>query len=225
MNQPTQVSLIDQTRIPLDVDIYVGAMRARQRVMAAWRRLSAQLKAEWSLGRAMVMWWRRKIADFEIEPQCHSYWCWAAVAASVSAFYDETSTFSQCRIANLELHRQDCCTFDCGANGVEFNIMHTLGSALNRAGRLKRLVRFQRATRAEVQQEIRARRPLCVRTIWSGGGAHFVVIVGYSPDDDSLVIADPWRGKIFEVPFDRFCSQFSPEEGLNGMWNDTYYTR
>lgn len=193
MDELNDVSIIDETRIPLNL----STPRA------------ADTAGEVSL-------------VFEMQPQCHSNWCWAAVASSVSAFNDNSSTFTQCRIANLELHRQDCCDSPCGADEVEFNVPHTLGSPLNRVGCLDRLVRDQRATRIEVQQELNAGRPLCVRTIWAGGGAHFLAIVGYLPDSDSLVLEDPLYGPTPEISFDRFCTDY---QDAGGVWTDTYYTK
>ncbi|MCK1275632.1 C39 family peptidase [Bradyrhizobium sp. 61] len=165
--------------------------------------------------------------DFTMQHQCHINWCWAAVASSISRYYDETSTFTQCRIADLELNRHDCCDFPCGTPGLEFDVTHTLGSPLNRVRCLALLAYDQRATRMEVQQEISAGRPICVRTVWSGdedeeGPAHFVAIVGYLEDTDSLVIEDPLFGLTPEIQFNRFCSNY---RDAKGVWTDTYFTK
>jgi hypothetical protein len=160
--------------------------------------------------------------NFIMQPQCHSYWCWAAVTSSVSGFYDETSAFTQCRTANIELERQDCCDFDCGTPNLEFDVMHVLGSPLNRVGCLALLALDEVATRMEVRQEVNAGRPLCVRTVWYGGGAHFLAIVGYMPDTDSLVLEDPFYGPTPEIKYDRFCTQY---QDADGTWTDTYYTK
>lgn len=167
--------------------------------------------------------------DFTMQHQCHTYWCWAAVASSISGYYDETSTFRQCWIANIELNREDCCDFPCGTSGLEFDVPHTLGSPLNRVRCLSQLAFDQQATRMEVQQELDAGRPICVRTVWSDGDeedeeapAHFVVIVGYLEDTDSLIIEDPFYGLTPEIQFDRFCSAY---QDANGVWTDTYFTK
>jgi len=83
--------------------------------------------------------------NFIMQPQCHSYWCWAAVTSSVSGFYDETSAFTQCRTANIELERQDCCDFDCGTPNLEFDVMHVLGSPL-KSSRLPRPIGARRSS-------------------------------------------------------------------------------
>jgi len=197
MGELEEVSVIDRTRIPLDLG---------------------------SEGPGLETTTEALNPNFTMQHQCHSNWCWAAVASSVSGSYNETSTFTQCLIANLELQRQDCCDFACGAENLEFDVPHTLGSPLNRVCCLAELALDQRATRIEVQQEINAGRPLCVRTLWSGGrgGAHFLAIVGYLPDTDSLVLEDPWYGPTPEIKYDRFCTQY---QDAHGVWTDTYYTK
>jgi len=196
MNDPHEVSIIEATRFPLDLssDLLNGSLSATT----------------------------HQHIDFKMQPQCHSNWCWAAVASSVSVHNNNNSTFTQCAIANLELRRHDCCEFLCGIDNLDFNIPHTLGAPLNRVGCLDRLTRNHQATRIEVQQEINAGRPVCVRTLWSGGGAHFLAIVGYLPESDSLVLRDPWFGSIPEITYDRFCAKY---QDLGGVWKDTYYTK
>jgi hypothetical protein len=162
--------------------------------------------------------------DFEMQAQCHSNWCWAAVAASVSAFFDPDTPFSQCRIASLELH-MDCCTVPCGASNVppEIDVMGTLGSALNRVDCLRAEIPGQ-ATRAQVEHELIAGRPVCVRLVWSLGSledGHFVAIVGYDRKTDMLSVADPKYGDA-EVPFEQLRTSYQIEKG---QWIKTYYTK
>src|SRR4051795_10347923 len=102
MNQQTLASVIDRTRTPLDLKATPASI-ATTASSPGWVEV-----------------------DFEMQHQCHSSWCWAAVAASVAGFYNESSTFTQCQIADLELHRNDCCSVDCHVDNVEFNKPHTL---------------------------------------------------------------------------------------------------
>jgi Papain-like cysteine protease AvrRpt2 len=199
MNKPPLISVIDRTRIPLEmpVGVTLSPPAAEPR---GWKRIA-----------------------FHMQHQCHSSWCWAAVASSVSAFCDKSSIFTQCIIANLELRREDCCDFHCGDTSVNpnVNVPHTLGSALNRTGCLRAEVPGQ-ATRREVQQEMEAVRPICVRTLWSDNSDHFVVIVGYNPDTDVLAIEDPLYGPTPEISFERFRTNYQVG---GGQWKKTYYTK
>lgn len=197
---PTEVSVIEKTRIPLDVS------------------------TESALGLLSTTAKQRPMLSLDMQQQCHSNWCWAAVAASISAFYDKSSTFTQCLIANLELNRQDTCDYPCQhEDNQTFNQIHEPGSALNRVGCLDHEIRNQLATRAEVQQEIDAGRPVCLRTVWTKvDGAHAVAIVDYLPDSDTLALEDPLFGPTHGISYDRFCTDYPP---LGGQWTDTCYTK
>jgi len=202
MDELAHVSIIDNSRIPLVLDR--GSTAGKK-----WVKI-----------------------DLEMQHQCHSYWCWAAVAASISAFYNKRAGFTQCLIANLELHRDDCCGAPCGIDDVDYNQSHTL--PLNRVDCLKAWVRDERATREEVLKELKAGRPICVRTVWLKGkkrenvladgtaaGAHFVSLIGYHSDCDMLAIEDPWWGCI-KIGYDQFCTHYTDAKG---EWEDTYYTK
>lgn len=166
----------------------------------------------------------RTMTGFEMEPQCHSNWCWAAVAASVAAYYDQGTYMRQCEIADLELKRKDCCQSRCGAALLDFNVTNVFASPLNRVDCFRRLARFKKATPSEVRQELEAGKPICVRTVWPEGGAHFLTIVGcwYDPEGTPmLALDDPFWGRS-EYSYDRFSKHY---QLLGGKWNDTYYTR
>ncbi len=167
---------------------------------------------------------------FERQQQCHSNWCWAAVTASISAYYDESSSFTQCAIANMELKRFDCCNSKCHDPSVEFNVMHVLGAPLNRVGCLDCCIRKGAASREQIMRELAAGRPICARIIWpdaSGradgrNGGHFVTIIGFDPTSDRLTIADPWTGMKDDVGYNQLKCSYGT---LGGKWNDTYFTR
>lgn len=191
------MSVIDTTRRPLDLSAAGTASSSSQ---------------------------HRAMLDFDMEPQRHSNWCWAAVAASVAAYYDNGTYKKQCEIAALDLDRSDCCAHDCGAKDVKCNVTNVFGSPLNRVRCLQRVERFKQATPSQVLEELEAGRPICVRTVWPGGGAHFVAIVGSWLDAEGtsmLALDDPFWGRS-EYSYDRFATHY---QLLGGSWNDTYYTK
>lgn len=166
----------------------------------------------------------RAMLDFDMEPQCHSNWCWAAVAASVAAYYDQGTYKPQCAIADLELERADCCEPPCGAAHIDVNVTNVFASPLNRVDCFQRLSRFQQAQPSEVREELEAGRPIGVRTVWPEGGAHFLAIIGCWSDTDGapmLALDDPFWGRS-EYSYERFCNHY---QLLGGKWNDTYYTK
>ena len=58
------------------------------------------------------------------------------------------------------------------------------------------------------------------RTAWSGGGAHFLAIIGYRLRNDMLAVDDPWYGKS-DVAYATFNSSYQG----SGSWTHSYFTR
>lgn len=158
--------------------------------------------------------------DFVMQAQCFSKWCWAASAASVSAYYDVNTAWQQCTLAIQVLHRPDCCDRPCHQDSAPYNVINTLGSPLHRVHCLA-FVRFRKAMRHEVQQELRSKRPLCARTEWFGGSGHFVAIVAYSETSDEIAVRDSLFGDGL-MPFDSFCDDYMRS---GGRWTHSYFTK
>jgi len=85
---------------------------------------------------------------------------------------------------------------------------------------------------ARIRNEIKAHRPVAVRIAWFGGGAHFVLICGYSVMRSGLrriEIADPFYGDvdngqyfgIWEIDFDLFPAAYQ----AGGDWTATFLLR
>ena len=177
--------------------------------------------------RQHLLWWENKVAwlvrllqwhrlDFHMQYQQQTNWCWAAVATSVAHFYDPASSWTQCAVANGELGRDDCC--GAGASGP-CNVYGYLDTSLDRTGKLDHWSPGT-VTLAQSQAETDGGRPLGVRTAWSGGGAHFLCIVGYQIIDSMLAVDDPFFGKS-DVDYATFTGSYQG----SGKWTDTYYTR
>ena len=163
--------------------------------------------------------WRK--LDFDMQDQEQTKWCWAAVATSVALFYDPQTPWTQCTVANGQLHRNDCCGN--GAAGP-CNQYSFLASALELVGCLDSWDVNNSATFDEVRTEIDNQRALCFRVRWNGGGAHFATIVGYlaagGPAGNLIWAEDSLFGRS-QIAFDRFPADY-PNGG--GDWTDTYYT-
>lgn len=132
-----------------------------------------------------------KILDFKIQRQVLSQWCWAAVAASVCDFYDDTSYGSQCLFVSKEIPGNfDCCqsSQDDGENSA-CNRGMNLGDALWDCHHgLK--VDADPADFSMVVDELNAEHPVACNVYWKDGTVHALVICGYT-DDGVLLIADP----------------------------------
>ena len=153
--------------------------------------------------------------NFNMETQQQTNWCWAGVSKSVASYYDSASTWTQCMIADGEKGQTTCCTD--GASAA-CNSYGTLDTSLARVGHFDRWVGGA-ATYGDVLGQMRIGRPVGARTAWSGGGAHFVCIIG-TVGGDMYAVDDPISGKS-DVSENAFRTMY-----LNsGTWTDTYYTR
>jgi hypothetical protein len=162
-------------------------------------------------------WWSDTSArlPFNMQPQQQSNWCWAAVSTSVAEYFDSGSGWTQCLVANGELGRSDCC--GTGAGGP-CNVYGFLDTSLSRVGHFDKITSGT-ATRAQVSGEITEGRPVGVRTAWSGGGAHFLAIIGTLPNN-FYAVDDSIYGKS-----DVSEATFKTAYQGSGSWTHTYYTR
>jgi len=154
-----------------------------------------------------------------MEHQLHSNWCWVAVATSVALFYRPQIKWTQCRVANSNLGRKNCCQN--AANGKCNKIGH-LQDSLSTVRHARRPRYITRPVPfADVRAEIDAGRPVCVRTQWAGGQVgHVMAVTGYDTEYELLTVDDPLYGKS-HVDYDTFCTDYRG----SGSWTRSYYTK
>jgi len=158
------------------------------------------------------------LPGFSVQHQQQANWCWAALSASVAAFYGATN-WQQCTVAAAELAPLDCCGSD-GPLGC--NRPWYLSSALTRVGHYNGLM-TPNASFAMVQGEIGAGHPLGCRIAWNGGGAHFMAIGGWLTAADGtqyVDIYDPIYG-FSQLTYSSFCSSYHQP---GDTWTHTYLT-
>lgn len=212
-------SVIEASRIPLRLVALDEERSSEQRFalrLVDLLRIVVDLRDLVLAPEALLRIFRWHRLDFSMQAQQQTNWCWAAVSTSVALFYDPASTWTQCAVANGELGRNDCC--GTGASGP-CNVYGFLGSSLNRVGHLASQTGSS-STFATVRAEIDAGRPLGVRTAWSGGGAHFLCIIGYRIYEQMLAVDDPWYGKS-DVDYATFSSSYQG----SGSWTHSYFTQ
>jgi hypothetical protein len=131
-----------------------------------------------------------KNLDFRIQRQVLSNWCWAATVASIADFYNDPSYGSQCKLVSRLTNLGDCCESvkRDGENSV-CNQAHDLGGALWDCNHGVR-VNPDPPKWDKIVAEIEKERPAACNVLWEGGGAHAMVISGYT-DEGMLQIADP----------------------------------
>jgi peptidoglycan hydrolase-like protein with peptidoglycan-binding domain len=156
------------------------------------------------------------VLNFTMQAQQQSNWCWAAVSSSVSCFYDPSSSWTQCKVANAQLSRTDCC--GAGASGP-CNVYGYLDLGLTEVGHFDH---FQVGTTAfaVLQNEIIGSRPFGIRVAWSGGGAHFIAAIG-AEEGDLVLVGDPGSGTISLVDFTTLQTDYNG----SGTWTHSYFTK
>jgi hypothetical protein len=157
--------------------------------------------------------------NMQMQQQAQTQWCWCAVSVSISHYFSAASTWTQCAMANAQLGQATCCQ---DGTTDQCNQPSTLDTALQRAGNLDHM---QDGTipQADVESEIGGLRPVSCRIAWSGGGAHFVSVDGYSQTswgDDLLSVKDPWYGPS-STPYSTLVSGYKG----TGTWTHTYYQK
>lgn len=155
--------------------------------------------------------------DFDMELQTQTNWCWAATSTSVSHFYWPWSSWTQCKVANAELGRSDCCSATVpGACNVPWFLDQALDRTQNFVS-ISGVVSFE-----TVRAEIDAGRPVGARIGWNGGGGHFMVIYGYCVFGgvEYFDIDDPIYGKVHIS-----VSDFTNNYQGSGSWTHTYMTK
>jgi hypothetical protein len=161
---------------------------------------------------------KSKTLTFVMQHQQQEKWCWAATAVSVAVYYLPSTGWTQCKLAAAELQRDDCC--GSGASGPCNQPWH-LHTSLGRLGRLKDWDRTASSFRT-LMSEIDAGNPVCARTRWGDGSAHFLALVGYieaggEVAEDFVVVADPLYG-----PAQYTYAEFRDAYRDDGTWTRTY---
>lgn len=136
------------------------------------------------------------ISGFNIQGQKQKQWCWAAISASVSRFYDSSSTWTQCKIVEQRPDRDSCCS---SPSDRRCNKPDKLNLGLNITGNLNR---YNQATmnvaKDTIIDEIENNRPVCLfLSPRSGAVGHFIVVTGYRTTDEGKIwyrIEDPANG-------------------------------
>jgi hypothetical protein len=221
MTEGARAGILDSARLDMFIDQSTPAGEGRH----IERRLVDLLGAVtipvarwfdlWSHLRWLLPGWDR--LGLQMQRQQETNWCWAATATSIAVYYDPSTTWTQCAVANAQLNRTDCCG---GAGATYCNVYGYLDAALQTVGHFDHIAAGA-ASVTSVDGEIDAGRPLGIRVEWRGGGAHFLAAVGYLEDAVTYVaVDDPIYGKS-DVTYDALNGAY---QGL-GIWTHSYYTK
>ncbi len=155
---------------------------------------------------------------FSMQAQVLTNWCWAATSASASYFYDNGTTWAQCKIACSCLTRNDCC----GPDPNQCNEPWYLERALTITGNFLPPLVGDALGINDIIREVDTGKIIGARVKWSNGGGHFVAIYGYDNTlpDPYIYVADPIYGTSF-ININNFTNNYQG----SGQWTHSYYTQ
>ncbi|HEV1287207.1 MAG TPA: papain-like cysteine protease family protein [Bryobacteraceae bacterium] len=157
--------------------------------------------------------------SLEVQPQQGDLLCWAAVASSISSFFNAQSPWTQCAIATQVLKSPGCCQSLTPCNQDSF-----LESALQATGNLAAPPNF-RLVFQQIKAAIDQKRPIGIRIAFSISVGHFVVLSGYDDTiagQESVTLSDP-AGADNTVLYTDLLQPGGYPGG--GMWTHSYFTR
>lgn len=133
------------------------------------------------------------ILHYQTQKQILDEWCWAAVASSVSFYYNSNSIWFQSRLAG-DLLDSSCniITIDNADNAPiscqrVFSLQEALVHTNNFAWPIDRYLSLD-----EIRYQINNGWPIGCQISWEDNQNHFIVIYGY--EGNSIVIGDPQAG-------------------------------
>ncbi len=153
------------------------------------------------------------IADFEIEEQQQTNWCWCAVGVSISKYYQRIkNNWTQCEVYNKVKGSSDVCSYAFRDPQISSsdNLAGDPGKALSLEGINGGLIRSF-ASWEDILAEIDKAQPMPCGIIWSnqGGAGHTTVITAaYTVNGQNwLVVDDPWYGRS-SILYDKYKTAY-----------------
>lgn len=155
-----------------------------------------------------------------ISPQVqpNEFWCWAAVASMVTAYYGSAGKplFSQCQVAEKTLNIPDCCS----SNPPPDSCLQLwdLSYALQRIG-----YNAQNSWALDISvpaKEIVAKRVLAALMYYKNSGVlHYVLVNGCNDTSrqESVYVTDP-AGPVGQVPWNTFLYNYSYHPDDPAVW-------
>ena len=132
--------------------------------------------------------------------QEHSNWCWAA-SASMILKYSGNLNVAQCSLANYSFGINYACgnsTFYWNSNANQGNWNYYVDDAMNYYWGATRFYQQNGyLSQTSLQTRINNSKPFIMSWRWSSGGAHDVVVKGYS--GSYVYFNDPWDGSYYRT--------------------------
>jgi hypothetical protein len=159
--------------------------------------------------------------ELELQPDDRNNWCWAAVAVSISRYFNPESPWTLERLVETIFSQNDFCDSD------NLDCQWCLQNALFTTCNFTEISGPPDALNPEVisriQQEIAEGRPVACRVRYPEGAGHFVVIYGIDTTGDQpiLQIRDPQTATPLNLPLDTLLNDYN----WGARWTDCYFTK
>ncbi|MFM0125909.1 papain-like cysteine protease family protein [Paraburkholderia sp. RL18-101-BIB-B] len=159
-----------------------------------------------------------RTVPISVDPQLHSEWCWAAVAAGINAYLRHTTDLTQCGIASLVTGGQ-CCK---NGNGSVCNQPEDLNDVLTLIGFA--VEPLETVSVEELADRIDRKCAIAVRVRWPDDSGHFLLLTGVEDAQNpssikDILVADPIYGS-------GVCSYQDLQTDFlkqGGVWSNTYF--
>lgn len=143
--------------------------------------------------------------------QLKTKWCWAASAQMMGKALGRmvSQTMIVINVKGSDINE--------GANDQE------LKSSVTYATMRPTILSSYPLSFSKAKNELDSGEPFVIKIVWSGGGAHAVVVSDYNSSFKTLTVVDPWLGcgtKIFS--YDAMITQCNFQSGT-GSWDKTVY--
>jgi hypothetical protein len=162
------------------------------------------------------------MADFAMQVQQETEWCWAAVAVSISCYLDPSSqpAWTQATLATKVLQQEGkiSAAVNCSENADPCNCPASLTDALTTTGNFSETIAAPLSF-ANLKQQLDNGMPVCAQIDWFDGGAHAIALDGYqifASGAQTVVVQDPLNG-----PSIQFYDDLVDDYLADGTWSNT----
>jgi len=145
--------------------------------------------------------------QYQVDTQEQTFWCWAAVAQSVRAYFAPRSPLSQCEVATETLRRFENPRLNCCRDPVPCDIPYYLDRALTQVGHLNFVYPAPLSWNDVRYVTRQMNRPLCAYLASASSGHYVVITDAFLANGAEYLLVhdpdDPFRGAV-QIAYDQF---------------------
>ncbi len=157
-----------------------------------------------------------QIVDFVIQKQLKSNWCWAAVTASLSAYYGKQNDADQTRLVTKIMHPKNSCE---GEECKTCNRPWYVGEALEMAGILREAIP-NTISEKRLINELNHHHPVVIAVKCRGIVSGHTFVISSMMNDGTFAT---WDSKTLDVEYLSY-HQLTTSSSQKGKWVNTFLT-